>query len=105
MYNIQRRKNYVLGQTATQTAYTNPADRPLYVEHAPLVTIANKLPIKLILGGALIAAFLGRKAQRSRNAILGAVAAFGVAHFMKPKALPVIVEEELPITPAQEDEF
>jgi len=89
---MYRKGNYVLGAT----------------NEVVMVEAKKKLPIMIILGGAAVMAFLGRKANRAKNALIGGAAAFAVGHFMAPKVSIVVDGEEMPPvddTEEQEDEF
>lgn len=96
MYNIHHRKNYVLGQNAETAMMMQPEIDPgnLPAPSPGLPVIGNLLsgPMLWAALGAAGAAFLGPKLHRTRSAIVGAAAGFGV-HFFMNRPAAIIVEE------------
>ena len=98
MYNVQHRKNYVLGAASETGTMIAPDIDPAQQAAAPVLPSVGGLlsgPVVWIAGGILAGLFLGKKAHRVRNAAIGGAVAFGAHHFMHGRAVvPVIIEEE-----------
>lgn len=101
MYNVTRRKNYVLGQNAETAIMVDPnldpANRAAESGGGFLQRFSG---VGLFVAAGLAAGYLlGPKAHKMRNALIGGAAAFGVHYLMQGRTVavpaPAPVEEEL----------
>ena len=105
MYNVTRRKNYVLGAVAETAAMIDPNLDPVNpASESSGGFLAKFSGVGLFVAAGLAAGyFLSPQAHKTRNALIAGVAAFGVHYFMQGR--PVALPAPAPHDEERQDEF